>query len=642
MLNKSINLQRNRTMNDLISKLYRHSGEEFEESQLRSVLLFSEFGKTHQRTDMLPKAVLSIIIHDKGKSTIDSIVKKFGPCYKYETSQFEISEAIRKLEEQNFIECKDGKYIAITETDEKKTTEFFAKLEERTEHLINSIITRYETDRKCTVQNRTLFRSNITKALSLYLKLSGLNAVMKDPDEQYQPVSNAVSLILEKTDHVSGMQLINAIGQVLANPSKEDGETLNIWARAYVLTQVMNIDPTLVNFKATKLRDKTFVLDTDVVLNLLATHARYSQQYRTILGTLADLGCKIIIPEEVIKDVDGHVGQAWSIYNKYGKEQIDNLTEALLEGTESNVFIEDYVKSRREEPSKKKMDFSIYINNIYKSTDLSIFKRRLKPILKENVDLKIDVVDLSEDKYDLWVKLTEEASGTPRGGKRSYDTNKALSLDDARLFMTMNLKNKDLENKLDRGMLRYKYYFLTQSKRTIKVAQELGIYEYDIICNPIALGSVLSEIGYVDKDKISIINLFENPFLASSAVVLWEKIKPILDRGEQIPFMEIQQLESNVGQLFDNILISDDPKERIEMSRTYKAQGNTFLGQLADVVDERDEVMRKLAESESENERLKQENAKKEQHIQYLNKVSKLPKKKSTKLNLKAMLKQKI
>ena len=60
-------------MNDLISKLYKQN-EAMEESQLRSVLLFSEFGKTHARTDMLPKAVLSIIIHEKGQSTLESVV----------------------------------------------------------------------------------------------------------------------------------------------------------------------------------------------------------------------------------------------------------------------------------------------------------------------------------------------------------------------------------------------------------------------------------------------------------------------------------------------------------------------------------------------------------------------------------------
>ena len=103
-------------MSDLISRLYRNN--DFEESQLRSILLFGEFGKTHHRTDMLPKAVLSIIIQEKGNATIEGIIKQFGPCYNYDTNSHEIKEAIKKLIDSQLVKpVGDDKYAAITEVE---------------------------------------------------------------------------------------------------------------------------------------------------------------------------------------------------------------------------------------------------------------------------------------------------------------------------------------------------------------------------------------------------------------------------------------------------------------------------------------------------------------------------------------------
>ena len=626
-------------MNDLISKLYKQN-EAMEESQLRSVLLFSEFGKTHARTDMLPKAVLSIIIHEKGQSTLESVVKCFGPCYHHEASRTEIEEAIRKLEDKHLIQFVEGKYIAITESDTQKTNDFFANLDERTERLINSIIAKYEFIRGKKDPNHSFLRKNITRALSLYLKLSGLNAVMSESEEGYQPVNNAVNLIIEKMDRVQAANLIDAIGQVVSNPSKEDLETLNIWAKAYVLTQVMKIDPTLADFKATKLRGKTFVLDTDIVLNLLASHARYSQQYRTMLNTLTDLGCKIIIPDEVVKDVEGHVRQAIDIYNQYGLDQIDNFPNVLLGGPKSNVFIEDYVKLRRQEPSKKLMAFPTYLGNIYNFKDISVFKKRLKPFIKNNVDNTLDVVDISEDEYAaLMGNIMAKASDSIRGGERSYNKNKELSRDDARLFITLKSKNKELEHEHGHGMLKYKYYFLTQSKRTVKAAQELGQYDYDIICHPQALGSVLADVGMVDENELSIINLFENPFLAFTGTALWENIKPVLDAGVQVSFMEIQQLEYNAVQVIDDMLLCQDPDERIRLSKKYRDEGYSFWGQLADMSDAYEKVKQEVIAVKGANERLEQSNAKKDQEIQYWRNVTKQASKKP-KNNTKEILKR--
>lgn len=613
-------------MSDLISRLYRNN--DFEESQLRSILLFGEFGKTHHRTDMLPKAVLSIIIQEKGNATIEGIIKQFGPCYSYDTNSHEIEEAIKKLIDSQLVKpVGDDKYAAITEVDKHKSDAFFADLDQRTDRLIDSIIARYEELRKCKAQNRELLRKNITKALSLYLKLSGVNAVMSDSDNDLQPVTHSLDCITDKMDNVSAKILIDAIGQIISQPSTEDLKTLNIWARAYVLTQVMKIDPTLADFKATKIRDKVFVLDTDVVLNLLATHAKYSQSYRTILKTLSDVGCKIIIPNEVIKDVDGHVKQAINRFNEIGQQQIDSFPEYIIEGPKSNVFIEDYVKLRRSDSTKRKMNFLTYIGNIYNDQNPNVLKGRLEPIIGQNVNNALEVIDIDTPEYsELKSRLTERAAETAKGSERKLNTNLSLSEDDARLFFTLTKKNEEILEQNQghgKGLLQYKYYFLTQMRRTVLVAKELGIYKYDIICHPQALGSVLSEIGNIPQGEISIVNLFENPFLALTAATVWDKIQPIIEQGAQISFMEIQQLRSDVDQTFDELLLSNDPQERINLAREYRAKGYPFMEQLVELAEKNETLAKENETLRKENSGLTERlnNAKKKNH--YLQKMNK-------------------
>jgi len=126
----------------------------------------------------------------------------------------------------------------------------------------------------------------------------------------------------------------------------------------------MGIDPTLRNFKATSLRGKTFVLDTDVVLNCITDNAKFSKDYSDMIKKLISIGCKLIIPEDVIVEVGNHADAAIKRAHCY-RNQLKTFTDDILEGPGSNVFIEDFVKTSRVDDRKKNMSFDDYLYNIY-------------------------------------------------------------------------------------------------------------------------------------------------------------------------------------------------------------------------------------------------------------------------------------
>lgn len=66
-----------------------------------------------------------------------------------------------------------------------------------------------------------------------------------------------------------GEALIAALADALRSPSEKQADTLARWTQAYVAFVVMGLDSTLNAFQASRFGKKTFILDTDIVLEAL-------------------------------------------------------------------------------------------------------------------------------------------------------------------------------------------------------------------------------------------------------------------------------------------------------------------------------------------------------------------------------------
>lgn len=370
-------------------KLYQ-GNDELEAAQLRSVLLFSEFGQTNKRTDLMAKLLYSFIIKEKGEATLETLTSLFNCQFKAKRKPAEFKSYIDNMIAKKLIAQNGEKLVAISE--QEKGTAFFDQLEKDTMSLINGVIKRYITLQKSNnLNNRSVIERNITRALSAYFKLASLS-VVKSPE--LPSVNDSIKYVIEDLQQADGERLISAIGKTIQEPTGLEREVLNKWAKAYLLMQILKIDPELINFKMTLVNQKSFVLDTDIVLNLLATHARFSQYYRSLINKLIEIGCNIYVPQDVIHEVIGHANQACSIVRTYGIRQIDNFTSYELEGPQSNVFIEDYVKLRREKKEFQSMEFNTYIRNFYIKGRPSVLQEKLRKVIGKNVDNTLKEVQL--------------------------------------------------------------------------------------------------------------------------------------------------------------------------------------------------------------------------------------------------------
>lgn len=627
-------------MSKIALSLYKDNNK-LEDAQLRSVLLFGQFGTKVTGEDyMLQRLVFSIMVEAGEEKSIDEIQKILSsPRFASDLKNKDIKKVFDRLENDGLIKMQpSGKYLSISERSEGDA--FFNELNKDTDELIEGVYERFQKlHGQSTPVNPQVIKNRIREVLSVYMKLSGLSFFHLQKDDS-NPKEALQELLGSNPDSVS-LHLVTAIGETLSNYSDKERIVLNKWAKAYVVTQILQLDPTLKHFKQDQLRNKSFVLDTDVVLRSLATHADVSKEYRDILGYLNKLGCKIYVPGEIFEEVEGCAKEALKIASEVGEKQLRQYDELLLHGSKSNVFIEDFVQQVKTDPDKKEMPFDIYLGNIFNSRNTKVMKTRLGEVIgDDNVKRKFEIIPLdSEIEKKLNEKILERTATSPKGQERTDSFNEKVARSDTQLYLTLVKYNRE-GNPDEEGLLPFKYYLLTHSTRTIWSAKDLGIYTEDIICKPQALTAVLNDLGEIADSDVSFINLFENPFLVYAADQIWERIKPLIENGAPIYYADIQQLKANVELNFDSLLTSDGKGFNYEKLKEINHSGLLFPGELLRMAEENKQLKHDIEAKEKEIEKRDIELLKNEKligRLKYGNRIYE----KSTKNSVLKLLKKK-
>ena len=298
---------------------------------------------------------------------------------------------------------------------------------------------------------------------------------------------------LEKEKEELSNQIIYTIGCVVAEPTEKQKSILEILARNYITMQIMDIDPLLSEFKSTLIREKVFIVDTDVLLYLITEEATMSRQYKKMVELLQKCGCKIYIPNEIITEVFNHAEAAKKRYNfvSYLIDTKGNLASQDLK----NVFIEDYYYIRHSNESSQPT-WDTYISNYYSlNHGVSFISEQIKDKLGDKIhygtipkDVKIDDALLER----LAGISLEETSKTEKGQHRDEDKNQDIAKTDAQLYLEIKKLNEINNERIGRkqeerqDLLKNKYYILTNSTRVHYCAKQLGV-SANILCKPASL-----------------------------------------------------------------------------------------------------------------------------------------------------------
>lgn len=586
----------------------------YEESLLRSAFLLG-FNRKGKQSDQYRRAILAIIIYgiNDGGYDASKITSVFNQRFKLNESEQDIQRQINTLISDDYIRVTpDGKYVENDQN--KKGKRFFDALESKTTALIERIVAKVNAKFVHLSERQiSIIKSNTKNALSAFFQMNAL--AMFDIQEKMSP--NSIEYVVEAAtqglDKRIGEYLISVLAYTIEDP-KEDKDVLEQWAKAVIAMRSTNLDPLLRNFRQQQIAHKRFVLDTDVLLNLLCKNARFSHSYRMMIDHLVSTGASILIPEFVIDEVKSHANVARFRFASDGKQHLE-FTDEMLEGPKSNVFIEDYVKTIRNEPMKKGMHFDTYIENICSKDSDYVIKENIKKLLGRNDESWRYVIPdnvLDEEKAtELKEKIKYKAMVTPKGEGMPSLQIEQYAINDTRLYLTIRNENIDIEEK---GILGYQCYLLTRSVRTIGAATEIGLYDKHVVCHPQSLISILEEIGRIED--VEIINLFDNPFLAYTADLIWDQIDPLIQAGAQIGFSDLIQLRVKYD-LKINEILTEDMAERQKLAEKYHREGLLFAREWHELFSETEKTKEELKDireqkvkTEHRNEKLEKENKK--------------------------------
>ena len=368
---------------------------------------------------MLLKSILSIIIEGNGKYTPSILYSIFRERFSSPIEDNDIENCLKELIREKIVD-KENETGKLSVKDGETGSAFFKNIEIKTENLITGIVSKAEKLLSSSINRKEKAIDNVKKALTMYYRMYGysLNKIELQEKPQEQALKNSIDIATDGFDKRTGDALIIAIADTLQFPTSEESDILYLWARAYISMHVMNIDPALRNFRAGILGKKTFVLDTDVVLNCIAKNAKYSHDYKIMINKLTEIGCTIIIPDEIISEVSDHFDAAKKQYQFEGDRLLE-IPEENLESIGSNVFIEDWVKTVRYE-NKPDFTFWVYFDNMYNPQDPSYLNDTLEKTFGEkNMKNEIKAMVDPDTLNKLFEKIQSRTLQTPKAINRS-------------------------------------------------------------------------------------------------------------------------------------------------------------------------------------------------------------------------------
>lgn len=561
--------------------LYKDSPE-LEATRLRSILLFNDKVKTSKRQDLITKAVLSLILAKNGSAKREGILNELNSQFSLNFSPGDLDAQILKLFKLGLLKSVDE---PLTVKDSDKGRSYFEKLEQNTEALLDGILEKVVAlSKPHPVQNPDPVKRTIRKALSVYYSMNGYTFFRVQKKEDEIPIRDAAIKLVkdELKDNRLAECVIRALAEVIEKPNDEQLKTLTQWARAFVAMESMSLDPLLNNLKSKNLREKEFIVDTDVVLHCLTSKARYSSEYCQMIAKLKDLGCKMYLVPEVVTEVQKHIDAAKKCYRHYGL-QLTEFPDDMLYEEVCNVFIDDYVHIERE--AKESTPFNFYIEEFHDPEYPALLQSKLTAVFsKPALDNTLEVDTLSDDFLQLEEEILKLTMKTPKAQNRTDEDNQAVSHLDAFLYMAALNKNLDLDIT---KMLSGKTYILSDSTRALRAANNLGWQRNDVVCHPNALMALLMEIGDV-KSQESIINLFDNPFLAYVADSVWGEIEALLKKKAYIKYKGFDKLRADVDKSFDKWITTDIPAEE------RRAALSSYGVYLPEMVDEQQAEIEKM------------------------------------------------
>ncbi len=544
-----------------------------------------------QRNEVFLKTVFAIIVSENKPCASDQIASIFSEKFHKDINPDEISKALGRLEFIQWIH-KEGYGFVPNVKIAKIMKDNVADIEQRKQNLVQDLIDKLQINLEQTLSKevRNKVAENIKLTLNLYVRLHGMELFIdaddgadSDNDVSDEEIINQVKT--ELPDDV-GNVLIEVLSDMIAQPTAEQKLTIRLLVKTLIGAQIMQVDPQLSQLQVDKIKDKTFVLDTDFLLSCIVKNLKESGEYKKLLSKLRRIGCNLIVPNEVVTEIVKHVQNAEGNYG-YFKNTYNATDPKDIEDYATNVFVRDYYLSK----DKNKHSFKEYLDNKYYDREAPrplietiITKELHLPLCDED---KLSITDdLQHQKEDLEKKIRETTRLSPKSKRRDDEEIASIAETDAKLFLYVLSQNQHTIENNNGDLLSGISYLITYTSKSIRCAKSMGL-ECSYVTRPEILINILYEIGLLDDSKEELFNIFDNPFLTHIINENWETIKKLSSLGVSLHNRSFSKLDRDLGEAMNKYLSQKSEFDNIpETDRTEAIKlkaANDYLAFLKEV-----------------------------------------------------------
>ena len=564
---------------------------------LKSCLLFSGKNIRNNRELILQKKIMALILEGKVKNRED-IGAYCVPDEEAGGRNGLTDQVISGLRKRKFIDLDDDGRISLSEKTSQEIAAFSADFDKARETFVEEILAKVKE--VGFVTEAVAARRNIRECVDYYFKTESLAILGYDDRAEQMP--EKIKELACRSLHdgeTTGNLIIEAIGRVLASPSESQRDFIESYARAMLTSRIIGRDSLLRSFKATVMGKKSFMLDTDVVLNCVTKNTRRGRAYRNMIGSLLACGCNLTVPQEVIEEAYDHAEAATKRYN-FHQALIETGDLGCMAGMRMNVFVEDYMSGTSTgDGTAWKRYIQNYFDPDYGVTLMTnVVKDALGDKIRYDLELNQQVKKDSDEYGRLYDAVYQETKLSPNAQYREAQKNEEIAAVDTMMYLETRERNgrRKAQGEKTKGVLINDHYILTSSTRAHACAMELDI-ECDVVCSPRALMAYMAECGLLEDKDLSVIGLMDNPFLVYVARNSWDDLKNIVEVGVDVRGRSLVRLKMDVQHQVQTILTTKDPDVIREAYSEIRQKGYAVNENVRSVLERADSLEARLAET---------------------------------------------
>ncbi len=548
-------------INDLRQQKAASPGEITEAALLRTALTLN-FGDSSQAAhdvtfDHLVLAVLShsyptTLTHD------EVIVEMKKICTACEYSSDSIRDAFERLSQKGFIHVEDNKARAsksVMDSGDMSIIRSESALDSLVDDIINTMSE--ECEKSIDPLQDGLLRRNCREILIDFLRVFGREMInIASVEDAASPVfagliPEIVSKAKRDVPDDKGNLLVACMAEVVGKPNRDQACQISSLSLSYVGAAILRLDPLLQELSAQKLANKTFVLDTDIIISALVCETPMSDIYTSFVNRLATSGASVIIPTSCVHECTEHARYSYKTYNFF-RERLLALPEATVSQQVWNGFVQGYYFGMKSGALPQTMTYSKYIKNYLETGDAFRFMcEALKARFHDSVTIQ-DMDDLlpPEDipetvRQELEANIYEQLSqGAKKAEYRTDGETWDLARTDAKLFLGvyyLNSRHDMAQNSIIPGS----HYLITSSGRYMSAAHAIGL-KAKVTTRLQPLVSTLKALGRIDISPSEFMRLIENPFLQLAVSSARADILGLIEAGVNLTGVSLPRLRRDL------------------------------------------------------------------------------------------------